>query len=141
VLSRFAGGSFCACTNSNSNTYWCVRTVNLTHNYLYCEFVSGVITFYDLNVDPYQLRNIHQVRQSSSLPSHIYVVLLADIEQRRVELHARAVVGAERLLQSSRLAASIEFAAKTAIATEAKIEAKAILLVGPTAIVLFLVVQ
>jgi len=36
-----------------------VRNVNGTHNYLYCEFVSGTITYYNLKVDPYQLRNIY----------------------------------------------------------------------------------
>merc|ERR1712066_201047 len=52
-------GAFCACTNSNTNTYSCVRNVNGTHNYLYCQFVSGLITYYNLKVDPYQLRNIY----------------------------------------------------------------------------------
>ena len=55
----WTSGNFCACTNSNTNTYSCVRNVNVTHNYLYCEFVSGTITYYNLKVDPYQLRNIY----------------------------------------------------------------------------------
>merc|ERR1712107_505110 len=37
-------GSFCACTNS--------------HNNLYCEYVTGMITYSDLNQDPFQLRNM-----------------------------------------------------------------------------------
>ena len=63
----WSDGPFCACTNSNTNTYWCVRTINTTHNYLYCEFVSGIITYYNINVDPYQLRNIYQTLSDDEL--------------------------------------------------------------------------
>ena len=43
------------------------RNVNSTHNYLYCEFVSGLISYYNLNVDPYQLRNIYLTLSTSEL--------------------------------------------------------------------------
>lgn len=39
---------FCFCMNANNNTYSCLRTINQTHNYLYCEFTTGMITFYNL---------------------------------------------------------------------------------------------
>jgi len=60
-------GPFCACTNSNNNTYWCVRNINATHNYLYCEYVTGMITFFDLMVDPFQLRNLLYTLPGSDL--------------------------------------------------------------------------
>ncbi|XP_061398755.1 extracellular sulfatase SULF-1 homolog [Musca vetustissima] len=49
--------SFCFCMNANNNTYSCLRTINATHNYLYCEFTTGLITFYDLKIDPFETLN------------------------------------------------------------------------------------
>ena len=63
----WTGGPFCACTNSNNNTYWCVRNINATDNYLYCEYVTGMVTYYDLRVDPHQLRNLLHTLTSPEL--------------------------------------------------------------------------
>ena len=35
-----------------------MRNINTTHNYLYCEYVTGMVTYFDLQVDPHQLRNV-----------------------------------------------------------------------------------
>ena len=81
---RWTGGAFCACTNSNNNTYWCVRNINITHNYLYCEYVTGMMTYYDLRVDPHQLRNLlHSLTDSELNYMHQQVRDLRDFSAER----------------------------------------------------------
>ncbi|XP_017858455.1 PREDICTED: extracellular sulfatase SULF-1 homolog isoform X1 [Drosophila arizonae] len=53
---------FCFCMNANNNTYSCLRTINATHDFLYCEFTTGLITFYNLTIDRFETQN-----QASSL--------------------------------------------------------------------------
>ncbi|XP_046616752.1 extracellular sulfatase SULF-1 homolog isoform X1 [Neodiprion virginianus] len=53
----WTSGPFCFCMNANNNTYSCVRTINVTHNFLYCEFTTGLVTFYNLRVDPFEQWN------------------------------------------------------------------------------------
>ncbi|XP_030571922.1 extracellular sulfatase SULF-1 homolog [Drosophila novamexicana] len=65
---------FCFCMNANNNTYSCVRTINSTHDYLYCEFTTGLITFYNLTIDRFETQN----RASSLSPaerSHMHDTL------------------------------------------------------------------
>ncbi|XP_050085760.1 extracellular sulfatase SULF-1 homolog isoform X2 [Anopheles aquasalis] len=48
---------FCFCMNANNNTYSCIRTINQTHNFLYCEFTTGLVTYYNLRIDPFETQN------------------------------------------------------------------------------------
>ncbi|EEC03654.1 sulfatase-1, sulf-1, putative, partial [Ixodes scapularis] len=75
-FSPLSVGPFCFCQNANNNTFWCLRTINDTHNFLYCEFITGFITFYDMTADPYQLRNaVHD------LPSQVVQELHNSLER------------------------------------------------------------
>ncbi|XP_071442524.1 extracellular sulfatase SULF-1 homolog [Hetaerina americana] len=62
-------GPFCFCMNANNNTYWCLRTINATHNFLFCEFVTGLLTFYNLRIDPFEQWNRIQTLTSAELAS------------------------------------------------------------------------
>ena len=55
-------GTFCFCPNAHNNTYWCLRIIDEQENALYCEFITGYASYYNMRVDPYQLRNaIHDL--------------------------------------------------------------------------------
>ncbi|KAL1497507.1 hypothetical protein ABEB36_008457 [Hypothenemus hampei] len=53
---KWTGGSFCFCMNANNNTYSCLRTINNSHNFLYCEFTTGFVTFYNLRLEMFTWR-------------------------------------------------------------------------------------
>eukprot|EP00730_Choanoeca_flexa_P012646 TRINITY_DN4477_c0_g1_i1.p1 TRINITY_DN4477_c0_g1~~TRINITY_DN4477_c0_g1_i1.p1 ORF type:complete len:541 (+),score=160.36 TRINITY_DN4477_c0_g1_i1:26-1624(+) len=71
----------CSCQDSHNNTYWCVRTLDIDagHNWLYCEFISGFVEFYDINQDPWQ-----RINQASTADPAI----LAAQQERLAELRA-----------------------------------------------------
>uniref|UniRef100_A0A182W0M8 Extracellular sulfatase SULF-1 homolog n=1 Tax=Anopheles minimus TaxID=112268 RepID=A0A182W0M8_9DIPT len=69
---------FCFCMNANNNTYSCLRTINQTHNFLYCEFTTGLVTFYNLRIDPFETQN-----RESSLTAEEKTVLHETLEQMK----------------------------------------------------------
>ncbi|XP_037078777.1 extracellular sulfatase Sulf-2-like [Pollicipes pollicipes] len=51
-------GPVCVCLGASNGTYDCLRAVGGAENWLYCRFITGFLSFYDLTVDPYQLHNL-----------------------------------------------------------------------------------
>lgn len=76
----FAGGALCSCQDSTNNTYACVRTLDAASDSIYCEFADTVhtIEYYDLRVDPWQMRNA-----ASELPEAQREQLASRLEQLR----------------------------------------------------------
>ncbi|KAH9404408.1 Extracellular sulfatase Sulf-1, partial [Tyrophagus putrescentiae] len=76
---------FCFCQNAQNNSFECLRTINETHNSLYCEFVTGFIAYFDLLKDPFQLKNA------------IYELEFSTIEELSRNLaHLKGCSGAEQ---------------------------------------------
>ncbi|XP_050079324.1 extracellular sulfatase SULF-1 homolog [Anopheles maculipalpis] len=69
---------FCFCMNANNNTYSCLRTINQTHNFLYCEFTTGLVTYYNLRIDPFETQN-----RESSLTVEEKAVLHETLEEMK----------------------------------------------------------
>ncbi|XP_053669458.1 extracellular sulfatase SULF-1 homolog [Anopheles marshallii] len=69
---------FCFCMNANNNTYSCLRTINQTHNFLYCEFTTGLVTYYNLRIDPFETQN-----RESSLTAEEKAVLHDTLEEMK----------------------------------------------------------
>ncbi|XP_074642046.1 N-acetylglucosamine-6-sulfatase-like [Tubulanus polymorphus] len=49
----------CVCEDAWNNTYSCLRFINLTENYVFCEFLNepNFYEYYNMKFDPYQLQN------------------------------------------------------------------------------------
>eukprot|EP01103_Thecamoeba_quadrilineata_P019769 TRINITY_DN8164_c0_g1_i1.p1 TRINITY_DN8164_c0_g1~~TRINITY_DN8164_c0_g1_i1.p1 ORF type:complete len:546 (+),score=102.31 TRINITY_DN8164_c0_g1_i1:152-1639(+) len=73
----YQGDPFCTCDDATNNTYRCLRTVNATHDWQYCEFDQdgGFIEFYDVAVDFWNLNN-----SASSLSPQVHDYLQSTLE-------------------------------------------------------------
>lgn len=73
---QWTAGPFCFCMNANNNTYSCVRTINSTHNFLYCEFTTGFVTYYNLRIGEYQLMSSRPGYDMAPKYHHHFVIAI-----------------------------------------------------------------
>lgn len=65
----WTGRPVCICTETGGISFLCLRTINTTHNTVYCEFMDGFSSYYNLHTDPYQLDNTIDSLDNSTLSS------------------------------------------------------------------------
>jgi len=49
---RWTNGDACYCSNASNGTFFCIRGLNETDNYLYCEFMTNHTEYYNLTIEP-----------------------------------------------------------------------------------------
>lgn len=92
----WTSGPFCFCMNANNNTYSCVRTINSTHNFLYCEFTTGLVTFYNLRIGKWMIHLSH-ISVRFRCRSFWIAKSCGSLESRRASLLAQSIESVDRL--------------------------------------------
>lgn len=58
---RWHGEDDCFCSNASNGTFFCIRGISETENYLYCEFLTNDIEYYDLRDGQQPTINLYSV--------------------------------------------------------------------------------
>jgi len=83
----YDGPTICVCQDSTNNTYSCLRAINASVNFRFCEFADAASTveYFDYASDPYELVNLAPTMNAG---------LKATLHSRLAE--AKACVGAKQ---------------------------------------------
>lgn len=102
----WTSGPFCFCMNANNNTYSCVRTINSTHNFLYCEFTTGLVTYYNLRIDPFELQNrVDQLKPEEKLFLHNQLQALVACKGSSCTINQNTVISKRNNFSSNKMVA------------------------------------